>query len=95
MKRLTTAVLNDVVRLFGIAFLGAASLLACVGCTGARHPGMVGNGSTFVEPMMEVWTAEYQKATGTKVFYEAMGSGPGVARQGNRESRQGVSPLKC
>jgi phosphate transport system substrate-binding protein len=37
-----------------------------------------GAGSTFVAPVMSLWTSEFQKAQGTQVAYQSIGSGGGV-----------------
>ncbi len=39
-----------------------------------------GAGSTFVAPMMSVWTKAYATATGVQVAYSSVGSGAGVAQ---------------
>jgi phosphate transport system substrate-binding protein len=37
-----------------------------------------GAGSTFVAPMLSVWTKDYSQQTGTQVAYQSIGSGGGV-----------------
>ncbi|HET9136690.1 MAG TPA: phosphate ABC transporter substrate-binding protein PstS [Candidatus Kapabacteria bacterium] len=39
---------------------------------------LTGAGSTFIEPVMTHWVAEYGKATGVKVNYQGVGSGAGI-----------------
>src|SRR5438309_10128949 len=37
-----------------------------------------GAGSTFIAPLMSLWTSEFQKAQGTQVAYQSIGPGRGV-----------------
>ncbi len=41
-------------------------------------PILRGGGSTFVRPVMELWSSIYQKQTGVKIEYSAVGSSKGV-----------------
>ena len=41
---------------------------------------MVGAGSTFVYPVMAKWSADYRAATQTRINYQAIGSGGGIAQ---------------
>jgi len=41
-----------------------------------------GAGSTFIAPLMTVWSGEFQQTTGAEVSYDSVGSGAGVARIG-------------
>lgn len=41
---------------------------------------LTGAGSTFVAPVMSVWTKAYSQATGNQVTYDSIGSGGGVAQ---------------
>src|ERR1700676_4324194 len=64
--------------------LGLASI-ATVGCGGgaktsaadstatANASGLTGAGSTFINPIMTHWAAEYQTATGIAVNYQSVG----------------------
>ena len=61
---------------FGVGLL---SVLAA-GCGPRPQPKIVGTGSTFVAPLMDKWAAEYQKAKGIDVEYEAVGSTAGLLR---------------
>src|SRR5437762_11604887 len=49
-----------------------------LGC-GGKKP-LSGGGSTFVYPMMSKWAAEFEKAKKTKVNYQSIGSGGGIAQ---------------
>jgi phosphate transport system substrate-binding protein len=51
--------------------------LGVVGC-GEGGTRINGGGSSFVNPMMEVWTAKYKEKTGVLVNYSSTGSGEGV-----------------
>jgi phosphate transport system substrate-binding protein len=64
MKNLTVAI---VVAAFALAGPGRATETS-------------GAGSTFVNPVMAKWAAEYQAKTGDKVNYQAVGSGLGIDR---------------
>src|SRR5262245_52283316 len=67
-----------------LAPLSVAALLA--GCNSSSNDAgggggvkrLRGGGATFVQPIMEVWAHEYQKAKGTEVDYQAKGSGNGI-----------------
>src|SRR5947207_1255707 len=45
----------------------------------AQAQAIEGSGATFPKPIYEKWFAGYQKATGAKVDYAALGSGKGIA----------------
>jgi phosphate transport system substrate-binding protein len=59
--------------------LGIASIfmLASMNAT-VRAQDLTGAGSTFINPIMTNWIAEYQKATGISVNYQSVGSGAGI-----------------
>lgn len=80
-------------RLFSAAVLGCltALMLTGMGCTG--KPKTTGSGSngaaeqvkklniggaTFIYPMMDKWSYDYEKVKGTKVNYNSIGSGSGI-----------------
>lgn len=61
----------------------AVTALACVallgaGCTSHEGRRLNAGGSTFVYPMMSLWTFEYEKATTIQVNYQSIGSGGGI-----------------
>ncbi len=41
---------------------------------------ITGAGSTFVYPLLSKWSADYNAATGTKINYQSIGSGGGIAQ---------------
>jgi phosphate transport system substrate-binding protein len=60
-------------------FTGALILLASALMGGvAQAQDLQGAGSTFVNPIMTHWTADYQKATGVTINYQPVGSGAGI-----------------
>jgi phosphate transport system substrate-binding protein len=54
--------------------------LAFTACGIAPAADVVGAGSTFVYPVMAKWSADYRAATQTKINYQAIGSGGGIAQ---------------
>ncbi|HWT16290.1 MAG TPA: phosphate ABC transporter substrate-binding protein PstS [Patescibacteria group bacterium] len=54
--------------------------LAFSACGIAPAADVVGAGSTFVYPVMAKWSADYRAATQTKINYQAIGSGGGIAQ---------------
>ncbi len=59
-------------------FIGALAALAFIG---SAHAGeTTGAGSTFVYPILAKWAADYQTKNGTKVNYQSIGSGGGIAQ---------------
>jgi phosphate transport system substrate-binding protein len=59
-----------------IATALALATLFCVRLTQAQQ--LTGAGSTFINPIMTKWVAEYKKATGISVNYQSVGSGAGI-----------------
>ncbi len=55
--------------------VGAALAAAAVS---AQAQDVVGAGATFPAPLYSKWAAEYNKATGTRVNYQSVGSGAGL-----------------
>ena len=41
---------------------------------------ITGAGATFIYPLISKWSADYNKATGSKVNYQSIGSGGGIAQ---------------
>jgi phosphate transport system substrate-binding protein len=61
-------------------FLAVPLLAALVGCPGpSPSPKLSGCGSTFIQPVMDKWSAEYQKLKKVDVNYQGNGSGNGIA----------------
>jgi phosphate transport system substrate-binding protein len=46
----------------------------------ADAPAITGAGSTFVYPVLSAWASDYAAKTGTKVNYQSIGSGGGIAQ---------------
>ena len=56
------------------------ALVAFSACGVAPAADVIGAGSTFVYPIMAKWSADYRAATKTKINYQAIGSGGGIAQ---------------
>src|SRR4051812_42213966 len=60
------------------------SLTSCGGKSGnpdstaTSSSGLMGAGSTFINPIMTHWAAEYPKDGGVPVNYQSVGSGAGI-----------------
>lgn len=72
-------------RLLSSFFILAVGFLPVVGCKnqpsnsdegGVRRLG--GGGATFVDPIMQKWSAEYKASKGTEIDYKKSGSGNGI-----------------
>lgn len=63
-------------RLVGAIAASAFSMAAMA----AMAADITGAGSTFVYPILSKWSADYSTATGTKVNYQSIGSGGGIAQ---------------
>ena len=65
-------------RVSSLALLGIA-ILSAGGCGGGvEDKRLNGAGATFIYPMMTKWSKEYEKARGTKIDYQSIGSGGGI-----------------
>ncbi len=73
--------------------LGMVVVLVVVGCwgSGTTNPRLDGAGSTFVDPMMQAWSAAYKKEKKVEVNYQAKGSGAGINMMTEREVDFGCS----
>jgi phosphate transport system substrate-binding protein len=58
----------------------AVGLAAVLGATSAQAADITGAGSTFVYPILSKWSDTYNKTTGTKINYQSIGSGGGIAQ---------------
>jgi phosphate transport system substrate-binding protein len=61
----------------------AALLFACSGDggnAGGSASGVTGAGSTFVYPILSAWATDFQQQAGTKINYQSIGSGGGIAQ---------------
>ena len=63
-------------NIFGAGLV--AALLASCGSTQKTNFTLNGAGATFPAPLYNAWLQEFQKETGNKVNYQAVGSGAGV-----------------
>lgn len=63
-------------NIFGAGLV--AALLASCGSTQKTNFTLNGAGATFPAPLYNAWFQEFQKETGNKVNYQAVGSGSGV-----------------
>ncbi|HEX3147833.1 MAG TPA: phosphate ABC transporter substrate-binding protein PstS [Gemmataceae bacterium] len=78
--------------------VGVASLLA-FGCNSKDGGGTVrlsGGGATFVDPIMQKWSAEYKTAKGVEIDYSKSGSSDGIKKMTEKELDFGCSdaPMK-
>src|SRR5919198_5770145 len=84
-------------RRFLSAFLIAVALL-CLGsyCTPALSEEVLGAGSTFVYPVLAKWAEAYKAEAGTRINYQAVGSGVGIRQIKSRTVDFGASdaPLR-
>ena len=60
-------------RLVALALAGVIALPASAA-------EITGAGATFIYPLISKWSADYAKATGTRVNYQSIGSGGGIAQ---------------
>jgi phosphate transport system substrate-binding protein len=61
------------------AILAAAALLTLTACNSTKTTKLSGAGSTFINPAMGRWAAEYQQAHKTvQINYQSIGSGGGI-----------------
>jgi phosphate ABC transporter phosphate-binding protein len=64
-----------------IGWFALALILATTGCGGSRTRPLIGGGSTFVNPLMQRWVAEFAKTDeGFPVEYNSIGSAAGILR---------------
>ena len=60
----------------------AAGLAAVIGCAAAtaQAADITGAGSTFIYPILSKWSDSYNNSTGSKINYQSIGSGGGIAQ---------------
>lgn len=63
-------------RLLAAAALATATLFGSV----AQAAEITGAGSSFVYPVLSKWSADYAEKTGTRLNYQSVGSGAGIAQ---------------
>jgi phosphate transport system substrate-binding protein len=61
-----------------VSVLALAIGALLVGPQTAQAQHLTGAGSTFINPIMTQWIADYQKATGVSINYQPIGSGGGI-----------------
>jgi phosphate transport system substrate-binding protein len=74
-----------------------AVALLTVGCGGDKKgERLSGGGATFVDPIMQKWSAEYKAATGVEIDYSKSGSSDGIKKMTEKELDFGCSdaPMK-
>ncbi len=86
-RGLWAAIAVVVVVVIVLAYVVASGMLSA--STGHPAQSLNGAGSTFVAPMMTLWSQQYANITGapsyaTKVNYQAVGSGTGIADLNNK-----------
>ena len=69
----------------------ALVLLVAVGGCYSPKPTLEGWGSTFVNPLMQKWAAEYPKVKGVEINYHAVGSGAGIRQTVSRAADFGCT----
>lgn len=71
-------------------------LIALLGGTAALADDLTGAGSTFVNPILAKWSADYQAKVGHVVKYQSIGSGGGITqvKQGTVDFSATDAPLK-
>ncbi|WP_233799833.1 phosphate ABC transporter substrate-binding protein PstS [Paraburkholderia sp. HP33-1] len=58
----------------------AGAVVAATFAVAAHAVEITGAGSTFVYPILSKWSSDYNQNTGTKVNYQSIGSGGGIAQ---------------
>jgi phosphate transport system substrate-binding protein len=58
----------------------AAGLAIVLGVASAQAADITGAGATFIYPILAKWSDSYNNATGTKINYQSIGSGGGIAQ---------------
>lgn len=73
---------NSKIRSVGVSCAeGLALALVAVCCFGqSTSRNLTGAGSTWVYPLVAKWSAAYEAKTGTKINYQSIGSGGGIAQ---------------
>ncbi len=65
-------------KVVGLCLLAAVSG-GCSGCNSNKGR-LNGGGSTFVDPIMQKWSADYKQAKGVEIDYKKSGSGNGITQ---------------
>jgi phosphate ABC transporter phosphate-binding protein len=79
----------------GSALLTAIAFAASTGCSGCNKTGrgnrITAGGATFVDPLMQEWAKEYNKAAQVEIDYTAQGSGFGIKQTTDKNFAFGCS----
>ncbi len=77
---------------FGFAALIGLALACLAGCGGCNSkPRIIAGGATFVDPIMQKWAEEYNKAAKVEIDYTAQGSGFGIKQTTDKNFAFGCS----
>ena len=76
------------IRLMAVVFLMTA--VGADGCSSSK-PRLEGWGSTFVNPLMQKWAAQYPQVKGVEINYHAVGSGAGIRQTISRAADFGCT----
>lgn len=71
--------------------LGLVGLALSAGGCSKSGPRVSAGGATFVDPIMQKWSAEYRKAKGVEIDYVAKGSGYGISNVTSKNIAFGCS----
>jgi phosphate transport system substrate-binding protein len=79
-----------------LALVPLAAALLTTGCGERKSERLSGGGATFVDPIMQKWSAEYKAATGIEIDYSKSGSSDGIKKMTEKELDFGCSdaPMK-
>jgi len=67
-------------RFLSVVALALTALVAAVGAlAGKKDTQLSGAGATFPFPLISQWQKDYESKTGTKINYNPIGSGGGIA----------------
>ena len=77
-----------------VSFLGKLSLMAASAffCAGVSAADITGAGATFPYPVYAKWAEAYKAKTGTRLNYQAIGSGGGIKQIKAKTVDFGASP---
>jgi phosphate transport system substrate-binding protein len=83
-------------RRLSFALIPLFTALLATGCGERKSERLSGGGATFVDPIMQKWSAEYKAATGVEIDYSKSGSADGIKKMTERELDFGCSdaPMK-
>jgi phosphate transport system substrate-binding protein len=82
--------MTKTLKLFPLVALAAALIIPVAGARSTDGT-LTGAGSTFVSPLVSLWSADYREKTGTQIAYAPVGSGAGIAAVTARQVDFGAS----